>query len=225
MLSPGLLALPDERVDPHGSDPRASPAPRAIVADPVSPDKLGLPMHRRLALSLACSRQRRAGSRSSAPPQYRVPPLSDLSGAPGLSLALRKLNTVGTLMHATAHPDDENNAMLALYARSLGCGWRWCRRRAATAGRTRSAPSCSTRSASCAPKSCWRPTSSTARSSTSRARWISATRSARRKPREVGRGRRFSAISSGTSGRCGPTSWSRWAPKGPAAASTTRRPQ
>ncbi len=53
-------------------------------------------------------------------PQYRVPPLSDLSGAPGLSLALRKLNTVGTLMNATAHPDDENNGMLALYARSLG---------------------------------------------------------------------------------------------------------
>ena len=53
-------------------------------------------------------------------PQYRVPPLTDLSGAPGLSLALRKLNTVGTLMHATAHPDDENNAMLALYARHLG---------------------------------------------------------------------------------------------------------
>ena len=56
----------------------------------------------------------------SSAPQYRVPPLTDLSGAPGLSLALRKLNTVGTLMHATAHPDDENNAMLALYARHLG---------------------------------------------------------------------------------------------------------
>src|SRR5688500_5235260 len=53
-------------------------------------------------------------------PQYRIPPLTDLAGAPGLSLALRKLGTVGTLMHATAHPDDENNAMLALYARHLG---------------------------------------------------------------------------------------------------------
>jgi hypothetical protein len=49
-----------------------------------------------------------------------VPPLTDLTGAPGLSLALRKLNTIGTLMHATAHPDDENNAMLALYARHFG---------------------------------------------------------------------------------------------------------
>ena len=35
-------------------------------------------------------------------------------------MALRKLNTVGTLMKATAHPDDENNAMLAWYARGLG---------------------------------------------------------------------------------------------------------
>src|SRR5262245_42642809 len=54
------------------------------------------------------------------PPQYRVEPLSDLQGAPGLTLALRKLATVGTLMQITAHPDDEPNAMLALYARHFG---------------------------------------------------------------------------------------------------------
>jgi hypothetical protein len=60
------------------------------------------------------------GSAQQRAPQYRVPPLTDLSGAPGLSLALRKLNTIGTLMHATAHPDDENNAILALYARHFG---------------------------------------------------------------------------------------------------------
>ena len=54
------------------------------------------------------------------PPQYRVEPLSDLQGAPGLTLALRKLATVGTLMHATAHPDDEPNAILTLYARHYG---------------------------------------------------------------------------------------------------------
>lgn len=53
-------------------------------------------------------------------PRYRVEPLSDLTGAPGLSLALRKLSTVGTLMQTTAHPDDENNATLALYARHFG---------------------------------------------------------------------------------------------------------
>src|SRR5688572_30469201 len=54
------------------------------------------------------------------PPQYRVQPLSDLQGAPGLVLALRKLGTVGTLMQATAHPDDEPNAILTLYARRFG---------------------------------------------------------------------------------------------------------
>jgi LmbE family N-acetylglucosaminyl deacetylase len=53
-------------------------------------------------------------------PQYRIPPLSDLTGAPGLSLALRKLGNAGTVMLTTAHPDDENNGMLALYARHVG---------------------------------------------------------------------------------------------------------
>lgn len=49
-------------------------------------------------------------------PQYHVPPVSDLAGNPALQLALRQLDTVGTLLHTTAHPDDENNAMLAEYA-------------------------------------------------------------------------------------------------------------
>jgi hypothetical protein len=52
--------------------------------------------------------------------QYRVEPLSDLAGAPALTLALRKLNSVGTLMQTTAHPDDENNAFLAVNSRRLG---------------------------------------------------------------------------------------------------------
>jgi hypothetical protein len=53
-------------------------------------------------------------------PQYRIQPLTDLTGAPALSLALRKLTTIGTVVHMTAHPDDENNAALALYARHVG---------------------------------------------------------------------------------------------------------
>jgi len=53
-------------------------------------------------------------------PQYRIQALSDLTGAPGLQLALRRLNTVGTLMQATAHPDDEPNGVLTLYARHFG---------------------------------------------------------------------------------------------------------
>src|SRR5688572_884858 len=78
-------------------------------------------MHKRLALFLALLLTAvLAGSAQQRTPQYRVPPVGDLSGAPGLAMALRKLNTVGTLMQATAHPDDENNAVLAWYARSLG---------------------------------------------------------------------------------------------------------
>jgi LmbE family N-acetylglucosaminyl deacetylase len=43
-----------------------------------------------------------------------------MRGEPALELALRKLDTVGTLMMTTAHPDDENNAMLAYYGHSKG---------------------------------------------------------------------------------------------------------
>ncbi len=78
-------------------------------------------MHRRFALFVGLTITAvLAGSAQQRSPQYRVPPVGDLSGAPGLAMALRKLNTVGSLMQATAHPDDENNAMLAWYARSLG---------------------------------------------------------------------------------------------------------
>jgi LmbE family N-acetylglucosaminyl deacetylase len=37
-----------------------------------------------------------------------------------LGVVLRQLNTVGTFMMATAHPDDENNALLALLAKGQG---------------------------------------------------------------------------------------------------------
>jgi GlcNAc-PI de-N-acetylase/NPCBM-associated, NEW3 domain of alpha-galactosidase len=77
-------------------------------------------MQTRLCLSLVAIATTVALTAQQRAPQYRVPPLTDLTGAPGLSLALRKLNTIGTLMNATAHPDDENNAMLALYARHFG---------------------------------------------------------------------------------------------------------
>ncbi|HET7216938.1 MAG TPA: PIG-L family deacetylase, partial [Vicinamibacterales bacterium] len=61
------------------------------------------------------------GLRAQQPsPQYRVQPVSDLTGAPALALALRQLGTVGTLMQATAHPDDEPNSLLTLYARHYG---------------------------------------------------------------------------------------------------------
>ena len=37
-----------------------------------------------------------------------------------LGLVLRQLNSAGTFMMATAHPDDENNALLALLAKGQG---------------------------------------------------------------------------------------------------------
>ena len=48
--------------------------------------------------------------------QHQLVPVSQLKGAPALELALRKLDTVGNFMMTTAHPDDENNAMLAYFA-------------------------------------------------------------------------------------------------------------
>ena len=76
--------------------------------------------HRIVFLAIALVVGLTVGTAQQRAPQYRVPSVSDLNGAPALSLALRKLGTVGTLMQTTAHPDDENNAMLALYARRLG---------------------------------------------------------------------------------------------------------
>jgi LmbE family N-acetylglucosaminyl deacetylase len=52
--------------------------------------------------------------------QHRLQPVATLRGEPALALMLRKLDTVGTFMMTTAHPDDENNAMLAYYAHGRG---------------------------------------------------------------------------------------------------------
>jgi LmbE family N-acetylglucosaminyl deacetylase len=60
---------------------------------------------------------------SYAPPtgaQHRLQPVAALAGRPALELALRKLDTVGNLMMTTAHPDDENNALLAYYGHTQG---------------------------------------------------------------------------------------------------------
>jgi LmbE family N-acetylglucosaminyl deacetylase len=52
--------------------------------------------------------------------QHRLVPVSRLGGEPALELMLRKLDTVGNFMMTTAHPDDENNAMLAYYSHGRG---------------------------------------------------------------------------------------------------------
>ena len=52
--------------------------------------------------------------------QHRLQPVAALQGEPALELALRKLDTVGSFMMTTAHPDDENNAMLAYFSHGKG---------------------------------------------------------------------------------------------------------
>ncbi|MDP6610589.1 MAG: PIG-L family deacetylase [Vicinamibacterales bacterium] len=52
--------------------------------------------------------------------QMQVRPVADEEGHAGLGLVLRKLTTVGSFMMATAHPDDENNALLALLSHGRG---------------------------------------------------------------------------------------------------------
>jgi len=58
-----------------------------------------------------------AAPQRAAAPAALVPPES---GEAGLQQALRRLQTTARLMHITAHPDDEDGAMLALEARGRG---------------------------------------------------------------------------------------------------------
>jgi len=52
--------------------------------------------------------------------QMRVTPLDDDQGHVALGLALRRLSNTGIFMHATAHPDDEDNALMVMLNRGLG---------------------------------------------------------------------------------------------------------
>ena len=47
-------------------------------------------------------------------------PAERLVGRTELGLVLRQLNNAGTFMMATAHPDDENNGLLALLSKGEG---------------------------------------------------------------------------------------------------------
>ena len=98
----------------------------------------------------------------------RVRPVDLEDGSVALGLLLRQLDNTGVFMQATAHPDDENNA-LHVYSesRARACA-RFSRpRHAATAARTRSVPSSSIRSRCCEPKSSRPCTASMRPSSTS----------------------------------------------------------
>ena len=48
------------------------------------------------------------------PAQLRVQPVVEHPDAAALSLAMRQLKTVSTFMQTAAHPDDEDNALLAM---------------------------------------------------------------------------------------------------------------
>src|SRR6188474_3512690 len=56
----------------------------------------------------------------SLPAQLRVRPVGELPSDVALRLLLRKLASTGTFMEATAHPDDEDNALLALMSHGRG---------------------------------------------------------------------------------------------------------
>ena len=57
---------------------------------------------------------------ASVPAQLRVRPVGELPGDVTLRLLLRKLASTGTFMETTAHPDDEDNALLALMSHGRG---------------------------------------------------------------------------------------------------------
>src|SRR6187401_2623415 len=105
--------------------------------------------------------------------QFRVAPAGERPDTVALELALRKLSNTGTFMQTDAHPDDEDNGLLAM----LGLG-QGMRATLVTLTRTRSVPNSDRRSACCGPRSCSPSTASTGPSSTSRAPSTSGFRSA-----------------------------------------------
>src|SRR2546427_6639885 len=52
--------------------------------------------------------------------QLRVVPVDEMGGHVALGLALRHLSNAGIFLHTTAHPDDENNALLVMLNRGQG---------------------------------------------------------------------------------------------------------
>jgi LmbE family N-acetylglucosaminyl deacetylase len=57
---------------------------------------------------------------SSLPAQLRVKPVGELPNDVALRLMLRKLASTATFMQTTAHPDDEDNALLAMMSHGRG---------------------------------------------------------------------------------------------------------
>ena len=103
--------------------PLTFPLPFALCPLPSAlcplPDIFFIPV-RRLILPLFAIAALVAATSSSLPAQLRLQPVAGMSGDTELELLLRKLRTTGTFMMTTAHPDDENNALLALMSHGLG---------------------------------------------------------------------------------------------------------
>ena len=79
-----------------------------------------------LLLALAASLSAQVPTRVNSAPDNSIKtdhfyePLPQETGANGLKLILRRLQTTGRLMQTTAHPDDEDGGMLTLEARGKG---------------------------------------------------------------------------------------------------------
>ena len=71
-----------------------------------------------LAAGLSAAFELSAGRRTAA--QLRPQPVGELPGNTALELALRRLASTGTFMQTSAHPDDEDNALLAMLSHGQG---------------------------------------------------------------------------------------------------------
>ena len=76
------------------------------------------PVTSRLLLLLFAAVVFASGAALSA--QFRVQPVAEHPGDVSLQLMLRKLNSIGTFMETTAHPDDEDNPLLAMLGHGEG---------------------------------------------------------------------------------------------------------
>ena len=70
---------------------------------------------RNLALGVLCGFVAALGSST-----IHAQPLAQRAGGTELGLVLRQISNTGTFMMATAHPDDENNGLLALLSQGEG---------------------------------------------------------------------------------------------------------
>ena len=122
---------------------------------------------------------------------------SEATGEVGLGLMLPEPATVGTMMHVTAHPDDENNALLAMQSDGQGLRVVLATATRGNGGQNEIGPELFEALGVLGPKSCWPLIVSTARNSSSPEPWTSATRSASTRRSRSGATTRSSAITCG----------------------------